>query len=224
MRNDEAEKFLTLINGIGEYYGRKLSSAILDVYWEGLKNFDFDAVSKALYLHTSNPDSGQYFPKIADIVRHIEGGNADRALTAWSKVDKAVRTIGDYRSVVFDDAIIHAVIVDMGGWVGFGNCEMENWPFKQNEFAKRYRGYLERGGAGKDYPSKLIGQVDMRNRQIGYADDGRETALLGDHKRALEVMRLGNDGDKKNQVTLLSEQGQKHAGSFVRLGEVKAVK
>jgi len=218
MRNDEAQKFLALMNGIGEYYGRKLSDVLLDVYWEGLKNYDFEAVSKALHLHIANPDSGQFFPKIADISRHIAGGHADRALIAWAKVDKAVRTIGNYRSMVFDDAIIHAVIMEMGGWIGLGMCDMDEWPFRQNEFVKRYRGYLDRGGAGNDYPAKLIGQAEIHNQQLGILDSSRETALIGDHSKAMEVMRLGSESGKKSPVVLLSDHVRRKSGTFKLLG------
>jgi len=70
--------------------------------------------------HLMNPDTGQFLPKPADIVRMLGGRTLDRALMAWAKVDKAVRQIGTYESVVFDDALIHRVLHEMGGWVGMG--------------------------------------------------------------------------------------------------------
>lgn len=35
-------------------------------------------------------------------------------MVAWNKVDKAVRQVGAWTSVMFDDALIHRVISDMG--------------------------------------------------------------------------------------------------------------
>lgn len=203
MRNDELPKFLELMSGIGEYYGRQLSETILGVYWDGLRKYDLPDVKRAVHLHMANPDSGQFFPKLADISRHIGGGNADRALVAWAKVDKAVRTVGPNRSVVFDDAAIHAVIQDMGGWTGFVQCDLNEWPFRQNEFVKRYRGYLERGDAGA-YPAKLIGIADMHNRQLGI-DNHRETALIGETDKCLTVMSQGSEASEKVLVSSLSD-------------------
>ena len=203
MQQSDFQKFATLMVAVGEYYARDVSTALIGIYWEGLKHYEYEMLSKAAQMHLSNPDGGQFFPKIADFTKHIGGGNADRSLVAWSKVDKAVRTVGDHRGVVFDDSIIHAVIADMGGWIGFGLCKMEEWPFKQNDFVKRYRGYLERGDVG-EYPAKLNGRADMHNLQIGI-DNNRETALIGDQSKALEVLRFGSDSAARNPVTLLAD-------------------
>lgn len=190
MRNEQNPEFLELMNGLGEYYGRALSEALLDIYWESLKNHELDDVARALQLHINDPDTGQYFPRMADITRHLGGGNADRALVAWSKVDKAVRTIGPYRSVVFDDAMIHAVIQDMGGWVGFSDCKLIEWPHKQNEFVKRYRGYLATGAIGH-YPGKLIGTAESVNNQRGLPAELVDVAMVGVIEHCLDVMLRG---------------------------------
>ena len=51
----------------------------------------------------------------ADILRMMQGTSLDSALSAWAKVDKAVRRVGTYETIVFDDEIIHRVIHDMSG-------------------------------------------------------------------------------------------------------------
>lgn len=207
MQQAEYPKFFAMMYALGEYYGREISEPVIDLYLGGLKQYDYEAISRAAQMHMANPDAGQFFPKIADFVRHIGGGNADRALVAWAKVDKAVRTVGDHRSVVFDDALIHAVISDMGGWIGFGMGTLEEWPFKQNEFVKRYRGYIERGDIG-EYPGKLSGRHDAYNRQIGKEND-KETVLLGDQSKAIQVLNLGSDSSQKNKPVLLTDAMKK---------------
>ena len=217
MKQAEYPKFLELMNGVGEYYGKAISDTLLDIYLDGLKQYDYQDLSRAIKLHLSNPDGGQFFPKIADITRHIGGGNQDKALVAWSKVDKAVRTVGSHRSIVFDDPVIHAVIQDMGGWIDFGMCDLSEWPFRQNEFIKRYKGFMDRGGVGKDYPAKFLGSADMHNRQLGLVDNGRETVLIGDHSKAMDVLKLGGDSSKKNPVIMLSEHTKAISNADIRL-------
>jgi len=189
--------------GVGEYYNREISEVLIDIYLEGLKHYDYETLSKAAQLHMSNPDTGQFFPKISDFVKHIGGGNSDKALEAWTKFDKAVRTVGPYRTVVFDDAIIHAVISDMGGWIEFGNKSLEEWPFIRNEFVKRFHGYLLKG-VPTDYPAKITGIADMHNQEIGIVNN-KETVLIGHQQKALEVLRLGANSGVRNPVTLLSD-------------------
>lgn len=201
----DIKKFQALMYGIGEYYNREISEMLMEIYWEGLKQHEYEAVSRAAQLHMKNPEGGQFFPKLGDFNRHLTGSNQDKALQAWAKVDKAVRTIGPYRSVVFDDPVIHAVIADMGGWIGLGNCSEETeWPFRQNEFAKRYRGIMDRGGV-ESYLAKLTGIADMHNRTIGKQNE-HETVLLGDQEKAMAILQNGASDDAKTQYCLLSER------------------
>ena len=203
MQGSEINKFQALMYGVGEYYNREISDVLMDIYWEGLKQFPYESVSHAAQLHMKNPEGGQFFPKLGDFNRHLTGSSTDKALSAWVKVDKAVRTIGPFRSVVFDDPVIHAVISDMGGWIDFGNCnEEKDWQFKQIEFVKRYRGIADRGEAGQ-YPAKLTGISDMQNRAIGKENE-KETVLLGERDLAIGVYENGNK-ENKTSVVLLSQ-------------------
>lgn len=202
MNKREEQKFIEIMMGLGEYYGRTISEFLIDQYLDGLSEFSIDDIYKAVKLHMKNPDGGQYMPKISDIIRHLSGSNNDTALEAWTKVDRAVRTIGPNRSIVFDDAIIHVVISDMGGWIRFGEMDYDQWPFTQNEFVKRYKNYANVGGC-KKYLSKLLGIHDMHNRQIG-KETSRETVLVGNQKEAMKVLAGGLDKTHLD-VKLLSE-------------------
>jgi hypothetical protein len=127
-------------------------------------------------------------PKIADIVRAIEGSNVDAALLAWAKVEEAVKNVGSYDSVAFDDHIIHAVLADMGGWIETCATSHQQWDFRGNEFAKRYRGYKERSGEFP-FPSILIGIFDRENLANGY--QAGTPKLIGNAQRARAVVQGG---------------------------------
>src|SRR5437870_914018 len=117
MQSRDLGKFTILMAGIGELYGKNISSHLIDIYWQVLKQYELVDVQNAFQSHVQNPDCGQFFPKPADIVRFIEGSGETKALLAWAKVERAIRQLGSYQSVVFDDSLIHIVIEDMGGWV-----------------------------------------------------------------------------------------------------------
>src|SRR5260363_262611 len=87
---------------------------------------------------------------------------------AWANVDQAVRGVGPYQSVVFEDALIHRVLAEMGGWIPLGSKTEDEWPFVHNEFVNRYRGYRMRSET-PDYPPVLIGLFEAQNRQSGYS-------------------------------------------------------
>ena len=121
MTPNDFNEFRKIVAGIHAYYRQDLSDFVLSIFWDGLKEYDIQAVSNAFRQHTQNTDdAGKFCPKVADIKKMISGGTQDRALSAWSKVDRAIRCVGTYESVVFDDALIHRVLQDMGGWVSLG--------------------------------------------------------------------------------------------------------
>jgi hypothetical protein len=116
MNQSDAQRFRQLLAGVYSFYRQELSDFQSDVWWQALRSFEYDVAKDAFNRHLLNPDNGQFLPKPADIVKLTGGGTADRALVAWTKFDQAVKHVGSWDSVVFDDAIIHQVADDMGGW------------------------------------------------------------------------------------------------------------
>lgn len=186
-------RFATLLTGLADYYKQDISRAVLGLYWEGLRQFDYNAVEKACWAHTQNPDSGMWMPKVADIVKMVSGRTDDQAKVAWAKVDRAVRSVpGVGASVAFDDPLIHRVIADMGGWASFGNKKEDEWPFVAKEFENRYRGFRARGEVPA-YPHRLIGIYESGNSSAGQASRP-ETYLIGHRETAIATIKNGTTG------------------------------
>jgi hypothetical protein len=169
MRAGDKKEFLTLLADVHAFYNKDFSTFAGAVWWEALRHYDFPAVSQALSRYAVNPDSGQFMPKPADVVKMLGGTSTDAALMAWSKVDRAVRSVGQYASVVFDDALIHRVIDDMGGWVKLCSCPSEDdFVFVAKEFQTRYRGFSVRSET-PDYQPVMIGLAQAQNARQGLA-------------------------------------------------------
>ncbi len=190
MVDNDKVQFVTILVGISDYYGKVLAEGVIDLYWQGLRQYDIDAVQKAFWEHTQNPDNGQFMPKIADVSRNLQGRTTDQASIAWSKVDAAIRKIGTYRDVVFDDGVIHRVISDMGGWIGFGMKNESDWPFVAREFENRYRGFKMRGEF-PEYPPLLIGIAKAQNNMTKMP--GQEPIFIGVPDVAKQVYLGGTD-------------------------------
>ena len=190
MEIDDFQEFHEGITGVMSFYGKSVSRFALDVWWTALRRFDLAAIVEAFNRHLANPDTGQFAPKPADIIRILQGSTQDSALRAWAKVDQAVRSIGTYSDVVFDDALIHRVIHDMGGWIALGTKKEDEWPFVAKEFENRYRGFNARGER-PSYPPVLIGLSSAHNHRKGYPP---ETAvLIGNEQSARHVFGGGSD-------------------------------
>ena len=189
MQPNEKMKLAGVLKGVYDFYRTDLSEFAIDLWWRALQRFDFGTVQNAFDRHLMNPDTGQFLPKPADIIRMLSGRTQDTAQAAWSKVDEALRKVGTYQSVVFDDPLIHRVLYDMGGWIPLGMKTEEEWPFVANEFRTRYQGYRIVGKM-PEYPPKLVGIAEQQNRLNGY--EFETIALIGDETKAKLVHAKGS--------------------------------
>lgn len=189
MRTEDFEGFRELMQGVHDFYGKDLSRFALDVWWNALRQYDLDVIRRAMSMHCTNPDTGQFCPKPADVVRMVGGTTRDAALMAWNKVQEAVSRAGSYRSVCFDDPIINRCLLDMGGWPELCAKQIDELPFVERNFCDRYRAYKTQGGVS-GHPAYLVGLSEASNAQSGFRSD--PPMLVGDAESAKRVMLGGS--------------------------------
>ena len=211
MVDSELAEFANTLLSVADYYGKELSTGVVDLYWQGLREYDLAAVQKALWTHAKNPDTGQFMPKIADVSKVMQGRTADQAAIAWSKVNQAVRRVGTYQDVVFDDAVIHRVLADMGGWTLLGNKTEDEWPFIARDFENRYRGYRMRDET-PEYLPVLTGVANAHNQSEGFRK--QPPVLIGDKAKAQQVMLGGSNTPQLGVAT---------AGALIGGAEIRKI-
>ncbi len=193
MHNTDQRPFFEILIGVAAIYGKELSVVAQMLYWQCLQQYELDVVRSALRRHVTDVDSGQYMPKPADIVRQIVGSNEDRALLAWVLVEKAMKRVGGYQSVAFDDLIIHTVIRDLGGWIKLCQISYDELPFRRIDFLKLYSAYAKRQSIPAHEPM-LIGLVNADRQRQGLA---------------LEApIRVGADNTPRRRTTTIATQAQ----------------
>jgi len=181
--------FVNKLSAIAGMRDRTVTEWTIGIWWAALARYDLAAVEDALIRHVQNPDNGTYMPQPADIIKLIGGTTMDAAMMAWAKVEMAVKLAGPYADVAFDDALIHRVIEDMGGWAWFGTQTEKEWPFVGKNFQNLYRGYRTRSDLG-DYKPVLTGTYNTYNHENGFS--GQPPMLIGDPAGAARVMRGGS--------------------------------
>lgn len=190
MRVENLSEFREFLESALAFWGVSVSEFSLSVWWQAMQPYEIAAVRQAVSRHAMNPDSGQFPPKPADITRMLGGTTQDAALQAWAKVDRAVRHVGTYADVVFDDPLIHRVLHDMCGWIGLGQKTEDEWPFVAREFENRYRGYRIRSEE-PEYPRQLIGIANASNQRNG--QPLQLPLLVGDARRCQSVLAGGTN-------------------------------
>jgi len=188
--NEDGAKFRALLTGAMDFYGKEVSDFAANIWWSALRTYDIGAVISAFERHLGNPDTGQFPPKPADIVKALEGTTQDTACMAWAKVQQAVGSVGGYRSVVFDDPIIHLAIVDVGGWPELCECPMKELPFLQKRFENAYRAYRLRRDDLPPHSRHLPGRCERENALGSYPVE--PPMLVGNQERARLVMQGGS--------------------------------
>lgn len=167
MTDADRPHFAALMTGWADYYRTPLSRTTIDIYWNLLRQYDLGAVDQAMQRHAARPDKeGAFMPKASDLTVMLVGRSNDQAAQAWAKVDRAVRTVGTWDDVVFDDPLIHVVVAELGGWAWLGNQTDKEWPFVEKNFTTRYQGYRMRSER-PEHPRLLTGIANAANSAAG---------------------------------------------------------
>ncbi len=196
--NQLLEKFSLLWIGAVEAVGKSISGAGVSIIWDQLKKYHIDDIERAVYAHLSDPDNGCFMITASHVVKFIEGSGDTRSTIAWTKVFDAMSSVGGYRSIVFDDPLIHHVIQDMGGWIYLcNNTKIDREPFVAKEFKAKYETAIIK--KPRAISSVLRGMTEMHNMHI---DDAKieKPILFGDKQKAIEVMN-----DNKTRLSLKHE-------------------
>jgi len=191
MTQADFKQFSALFQGVAECYSQSLSAQGVILRFKLLSQFAYAEVeSAALSIMATRKYTSM--PTPADFLEHINGGSAeDKAEVEAGKVLSAIGKHGAYASVVFDDAVTQAVIVQAyGGWpklcAACGVEESENW-FRKN-FAKTWAAYSRQGV--KQF-GHLPGLFEITNHGNGYHEYIDPPKSVGDPAKARAVLNAG---------------------------------
>ena len=193
MTQAEFKQFSALIQGVAECYGQSLSAQGIALRFKLLEQFDFAEVQEAA-LSIMATRKYTSMPTPTDFLEHISGGSAeDKAEVEAGKVLEAIGRHGGYASVVFDDAVTQAVIVQAyGGWLKLcqdcGVEESEKW-FRK-DFAKIWAAYSRQGVKQSGH---LPGIFEITNCSSGHYDHVPPPKMIGDPDKARAVLEAGKN-------------------------------
>lgn len=196
MQAKDRDDFNALIASVMAYYKQDVSKFALGLWWEACADVELEQVAKAMSTHAKDPERGQYPPKVADIVRLLQGTPTDRAQLAWGKVLDAIQRVGNYSDVVFDDPAIHAVVEDLGGWPKVCRCTYEELSYLQHRFVSSHQAYVRKGEF--EYPRMLGGE---RSPDSAFLEKGLpvpKPVVIGNIEQARLVYKGGSKEVKRS--------------------------
>lgn len=190
---DDYTDFKSRMSLLGEIHNKEISDVLKDAYWIALKQYPDDACRHAFDMAVA---TCKFFPKPAELIEIIvgRGGSVeDVAQIEAGKVLDAIKRIGGYQSVCFDDAITQAVIVQgFGGWEKMcSELKSDGEMWFRKDFVKIYGSYSRMGfkitghlagrseisccSKGIEYGEdiRIIGDIDKANKVLNYTENIR---------------------------------------------------
>lgn len=202
MNANDYPRFCSIVYGLAEVYGREISENGVKLWWGVLAPYNIDDVARAARdLMLTSPK----MPLPADVVKRISGDPDQKAEVEASKVLEAIKRIGPYRSVAFDDEITTAVVLrSFGSWeetIQAAEEQTEHWFIK--DFVRRWKAFY---GQGIRKTGKCPGYVERLNGANGHGDHEEPLALVGDQTKAKQIALTADGEDKVSHAfALVSE-------------------
>lgn len=150
------------------YPNRKLNKHQLETWFLVMRDMTEEQLQAAVLLHIRNGDDWPTPAKLRQNIGLVDPGMADpetRAIKAWDAVSRAIKSVGGYTSVDFDDPLTNASVRSLGGWEWLTNLTSDELKFKRHEFLKTYKTFSVTGVVG-DLCRPLAGIEDRTNERI----------------------------------------------------------
>lgn len=162
-------RFIEVMGALAEASGQTTTPFKEKIYAKALDDLTIEQVEQAAW-HIIKTRVFATFPKIGELREAVLGKREEVSALALDKLEKAMARHGAYRSVIFDDPIIHAVVRSMGGWPKICSLPEEEWKFKRKEFEKLYAAFSSRPNS-VETPLQLAGIVERDNSARGYCGE-----------------------------------------------------
>ena len=215
MENCRQGEFEARLGKLATLFKEKLTKDLLDIYWATLKDLDFNDYCMAC---SELAKSNIFFPKPAEFRERVVVSLKTRAQLAYGKVQRGASKFGGDRTVIFDDPVIHAVIVNLGGWINYCKLLKDEVVWWRKDFEERYVNFtpLVHSGALRLvkrlpglYEGKNVSDHLKRPVFIGDMEKAKAWALDGeDEVKALEAVDYGKGAvEVKNILKNLGGRG-----------------
>jgi hypothetical protein len=199
MTNQDLPKFASSLTALAVVFDKPITPQFTEIYFRILERFSIEEVERGISTACATL---KFFPKPVELVDCISGGQValeDRAQVEATRVLTAIKRVGTYDSVAFDDPVTQAVISQhFGGWHRFAEMreDEEKWFIK--DFARAYQSFTR---AGIKQNSALPGRSEIENSHRGFEHRGR-TTIIGSSETVGRMLEAA----KSEQKRLLSRE------------------
>jgi len=186
MDDSDKKEFAVLFYGTGELYDKSVTKNLLQLYFNALQNYSIEEITAGVSAHALDPKHGTFFPKPADIVRHLQTGNlstGEKAELAWAQITGKIRSSGVYGKLDIDDKQALAALRSFISWKELCMMDVTKMTWAKKEFMSMYSTY--ENTPVDMLPSSLPGLVELQEHKEKGAQD-MKSILDGISKHRLD--------------------------------------
>ena len=150
---------------------------MLQVYFLSLSDYSYQQVEWAIGEHLKDPVDGKFFPKPANIIKHLtahEPSPEEQAEIAWAEIMQCLRKNGAYGGLKIENKQAIAALKSFTTWKEFCGGDAAHLTWAKKEFISMYSTYdktpLEM------LPSALPGLVELHNHKDKHKQLGTQSA------------------------------------------------
>jgi len=143
------------------------------MYFDDLLEFSIEEIKYGARCHRQDPNHGTFFPKPADIIRHLQTGKSsteEKAELAWAQVIQCLRANGSYGGLNIEDKQGIAALKSFSTWKDFCMMDASKMTWTKKEFLSMYSTY--ENTPLEMLPSSLPGLVELHNHKKDNANKG----------------------------------------------------
>jgi len=162
----DKDNFELVMVGICETYSKEVTKPLMRLYFTALSSYSIKEVNEGISKHLMDTNHGSFFPKPADIVRHLQLSQIsteDKSELAWSQVIREIRTTGSYGTLKLDDKQAMASVKALGSWQQLCGSTETDMTWKKKEFMQIYQTYENTHECM--LPSSLPGLVELKTHK-----------------------------------------------------------
>ena len=162
MDDSDKKEFAVLFYGTGELYDKTVTKNLLQLYFNALKAYSIKAIQEGVSKHALDPKHGTFFPKPADIVRHLQKGQLtteQKAELAWAQIEREIRVTGSWGKLEVDDKQGLAALKSFISWKDLCSMPVDKMTWAKKEFISMYSTY--ENTPVDMLPSSLPGRVEL---------------------------------------------------------------
>lgn len=177
MDNSNKQEFAKTFYAMGEFYDKSVSAELLSMYFDDLVELSIEEVKCGAKMHRQDPKHGTFFPKPADILRHLQTGklsSEEQAEIAWAEVMQCLRKNGAYGGLDIENKQAIAAFKAFTTWKEFCAMDAGKLVWAKKEFISMYSTYDK---TPLDMlPGSLPGLIELHNHKEKYAELGAQSA------------------------------------------------